>query len=413
MARATRESKLETKTARDKLKASHHPYFKLIGDGLHIGYRKSKIGKSGKWIVRYYDKGQYKFRTLGEADDFRDANGHDVLTYFQAQDRAKIAADEQIQKEEGSSFNYTVADAVSEYLSWFKLHRRSYADAVRRFNTHILPPFGKKLVSELTTKQIVSWHHGLLEKIKSSELSQAEALRKKKASANRILNYFKAAMNRAFRNGNVQNDIAWRRVKPFEKVDQAKIRFLMQDECIRLINACDEEFRPLVQAALLTGCRYGELIKLRCYDYTPDPGTIHFRETKSGKPRHTPLTDEGKELFEGLTAGRDGNDFIFNRNGISWNSSMQIRRMAEACKAAKIDPPISFHILRHSYGSMLAMKGVSLQVIAEVLGHSDTRMTQKHYSHLQPSYVADTIRQNLPSFGIKKSNVVALKQSKG
>lgn len=411
MARATRETKLETRTARDKLKASHHPYFKLIGEGLHIGYRKGTRG--GKWIVRYYDKGQYYFRTLGEADDFRDANGLDVLTYFQAQDKARVAADDQVNKEEGSPFNYTMTDAVNDYLSWFKLHRRSYADAVRRFNIHILPPFGKKLVSELTTKQIVSWHHGLLEKIKSSELSEGEALRKKKASANRVLNYFKAAMNRAFRNGNVQSDIAWRRVKPFEKVDQAKIRFLMQDECIRLINACDEEFRPLVQAALLTGCRYGELIKLRCYDYTPDPGTIHFRLTKNGKPRHTPLTDEGKELFEGLTAGRDGNDFIFNRNGISWNSSMQIRRMAEACKAAKIDPPVSFHILRHTYGSLLAMKGVSLQVIAEVLGHSDTRMTQKHYSHLQPSYVADTIRANLPSFGIKKSNIIALKQSKG
>lgn len=408
MARATREARLETRGARDKLKASHHPYFRKIGEGLHLGYRRSKIDKGGKWIVRYYDKGQYKFRTLGEADDFRDANGLDVLSYFQAQDKARGAADDHVNKEEGSPFNYTVGDAVSDYLSWFKLHRRSHSDATRRFNYHILPVFGNKLVSELTTREIVSWHHGLLEKIKSNDPSE-DATRKKKASANRVLNYFKAAMNRAFRNGYIQNDIAWRRVKPFEKVDQAKIRFLTQDECIRLINACDDEFRPLVQAALLTGGRYGELIKLRCHDYTPEPGAVHFRETKSGKPRHTPLTDEGKELFEQLTAGREGDDLIFRRNDTPWNSSMQIRRMSEACKVAKINPPVSFHILRHAYGSLLAMKGVSLQVISEVMGHSDARMTTKHYAHLQPSYVADTIRANLPSFGIKKDNVRRLK----
>ncbi|HBO85215.1 MAG TPA: hypothetical protein DD641_09700 [Deltaproteobacteria bacterium] len=408
MARATREAKLETRTARDKLKISHHPYFKLIGDGLHLGYRKGK--KGGKWIVRYYDKGQYKFRTLGEADDFRDANGHDVFTYFEAQDKARVAADDQVSKEDGTPFNYTVNDAVNDYLDWFKLHRKSYKDAAQRFSYHILPVFANKLVSELTTKQIASWHHGLLDKITSTEISEAEALRKKKASANRILTYLKAALNYAFRYGHIQTDVAWRRVKPFEKVDQAKIRFLMQDECIRLINACDEEFRPLVQVALLTGCRYGELVKLKCYDYTPDPGTIHFRETKSGKPRHTPLTDEGKELFEQLTAGRDGNDHIFQRNGTLWTKSLQARRMIEACRTAKIEPVISFHVLRHTYGSLLAMKGVSLQVIAEVLGHSDTRMTIKHYAHLQPSYVADTIRANLPSFGIKKSNLRILKQ---
>jgi hypothetical protein len=55
------------------------------------------------------------------------------------------------------------------------------------------------------------------------------------------------------------------------------------------------------------------------------------------------------------------------------------------------------------------VRGVPLQVIAEALGHSDTRITSKHYAHLMPSYVADTIRSNLPSFSINhKDNVIAL-----
>ena len=46
------------------------------------------------------------------------------------------------------------------------------------------------------------------------------------------------------------------------------------------------------------------------------------------------------------------------------------------------------------------MKGVGLGVIAAQLGHADTRMTERQYAHLAPSYVADTIRANFPTLGI-------------
>ena len=55
-------------------------------------------------------------------------------------------------------------------------------------------------------------------------------------------------------------------------------------------------------------------------------------------------------------------------------------------------------MLRHTYGSLLASRGVPLQVIAELLGHADTRITSRHYAHLMPSFVSDTLRANLPTF---------------
>jgi integrase len=73
-----------------------------------------------------------------------------------------------------------------------------------------------------------------------------------------------------------------------------------------LINASDSEFRPLVRAALQTGCRYGELIRLRCRDFNPDAGTIAIRQSKSGKPRHVVLTEEGAAFFGTLCASRTG-----------------------------------------------------------------------------------------------------------
>ena len=70
--------------------------------------------------------------------------------------------------------------------------------------------------------------------------------------------------------------------------------------------------------------------------------------------------------------------------------------MQEACSNARITPAVSFHILRHTHGSRLAMAGVPMGVIAKQLGHADTRMTERHYAHLAPNYVADTIRKNFP-----------------
>lgn len=56
------------------------------------------------------------------------------------------------------------------------------------------------------------------------------------------------------------------------------------------------------------------------------------------------------------------------------------------------------------------MNGVPLIVVAKNLGHSDTRMVEKHYGHLAPSYVDDAIRAGAPRFGsAEQSNVAELR----
>ena len=153
---------------------------------------------------------------------------------------------------------------------------------------------------------------------------------------------------------------------------------------------------------------WGELCHLDAGDFLNDDEYpfILARETKSGKPRSIPLTPEGAQLFEDLTAGKP----VFTReDGNRWGKSHQHRPMLEACTKAAIKPAISFHILRHSYAAGLARKGVPLQFIAAALGHSDTRITEKFYAHLAPSHVADVIRANLPTLGVQTGNVHALK----
>jgi integrase len=154
-------------------------------------------------------------------------------------------------------------------------------------------------------------------------------------------------------------------------------RYLDGDESRRLVNVCAEDFCPLVQAALLTGCRYSELAKLTCADFNTDTDTLALRQTKGGRSRHVVLTEEGRRLFIQWTVGRAANERIFVRaDGKPWGASHQQRPLADAAHRAKLSPAPTFHILRHTHASLLAMRGVPLGVIAAQLGHQDTRTTK-------------------------------------
>lgn len=181
------------------------------------------------------------------------------------------------------------------------------------------------------------------------------------------------------------------------------MRYLTADEARRLVDACNEDFRRLVQAALLTGCRYSELTRLRVSAFNPDSGTLAIRVSK-GKVRHVTLTNEGMRCFATWTMGRLPHEHVFLRDdGDVWRPSHQQRPLQGAGKTAAIAAPVTFHVLRHTHASHLAMRGVPMAVIAKQLGHADTRMTEKHYAHLAPNYVADTIRASFPNLGISET----------
>src|SRR5262249_35919780 len=139
----------------------------------------------------------------------------------------------------------------------------------------------------------------------------ADGIRKRRASANRIMTVLKASLNHAWKVGHVASDDAWRRGRPVKAVDAARIRCLSQAECVRLVNACDSSFRELVRGALLTGCRYSELASMLASDFNTDVGIVTVRQSKAGKPRHVVLTDEGQLLFSRLTAGKLAGALIF------------------------------------------------------------------------------------------------------
>ncbi len=412
MARSVRDANLETRTARQRLSPRGKPYYRNLEPGLHLGYRRPLKG-AGKWVARHYvGERDYEVETLAVADDFSDPDGVAVLSFRQAQDLARTRMVQRAHSAAGKTGPLIVRDAIMAYLEFLDANRKTGVDARHRADAHILPILGDIEVEALTTKQLEKWLADLAKaapRIRSKAGGEQrhraisddeETKRKRRSSANRTLTILKAALNRAWRGGGISSDLAWRRVEPFENVDAARVRYLTIAEAKRLINAAEPSFRALVQAGLETGARYGELCALEVRDFNPDSGTVAIRTSKSGKPRHIVLTDDGAAFFARHTAGRDGSERMFLKaNGEPWAPSHQIRPMEDACTNGRITPPISFHGLRHTWASLSVMAGVPLMVVSRNLGHADTRMVEKHYGHLAPSYVADAIRAGAPRFG--------------
>jgi integrase len=420
MARTVRDTNLEKSAARARLAPRGKPYWRVLESGLHLGYRRTKSA-GGSWTARrFLGEGKYAERGLGLADDLQEADGATVLTFSDAQGKARVWWKAAERAELGLApvdGPYTVRKALDTYFA-DRERRGSKGLAKDRAaaRARILPALGDVELAKLTTKRIRDWHTGLAtapklvrssrivkkaQKRRAVDAKDADAVRARRATANRTLTVLKAALNHAFHDGRMVTDEAWRKVKPFREADAPVVHFLSEDECRRMVIACDGAFRSLVRAALLSGCRYGELTRMRARDFNAEVGTITVRESKSGKPRHVALTDEGQSLFAELTAGHPGREPIFIRDdGKAWGPSHQQRPLDAASARAKIEPAATFHILRHTYASALAMRGVPMGVIAAQLGHSDTRMTEKHYAHLSPNYVAETVRAALPALGI-------------
>jgi len=410
MARSTRSSALENRTARLKLPTEKR-HAVSIGKGLLLQYRRG--ANSSTWyakILKGDDK--YLFRTLGQADDHQDANGVDILDYFQAQDKARQFAEE-VKRNDGTIQKpLTVGDAAEHYLEWYKDHRKAYTETEATVKAHILPVFGNKLITDLTTLSIRKWHDklataaprrrtrmGVKQQFGDKPVTD-DKKRARKSTANRILTVLKAILNKAFQDDLVHDDKIWRKVKPFPNADEPITRFLTHAEATRLLNACRPDFRDLVKAALFTGARCSELTRLKASNVNTDTALIYITaEAKSGKGRHVPLHDDALDFFKVLVAGKNGDDLVLTKqDGSEWGKNHHIRLLQTACENAKIEPAISFHELRHTYASILAQLGVDLLTISKLIGHADTRITSRHYAHLCDRTLAEAVKK-LPSFG--------------
>jgi excisionase family DNA binding protein len=187
-------------------------------------------------------------------------------------------------------------------------------------------------------------------------------------------------------------DFEWMRTRPPE------FDFLDFDEAKRLLKAASGQLRTMVFTALRAGLRHGEFLALRWEDVVLVAGRIVVRQNvvrgvvdtpKSGKPREIPLGNEVIAEFKSHRHLR-GPLVFCNGAGVMLTDSEMKNPLMHTCRRAGLRP-VGWHVLRHSFASHLAMRGASLRVIQELLGHASITTTMR-YAHLAPRIGREAVR---------------------
>ena len=215
------------------------------------------------------------------------------------------------------------------------------------------------------------------------------------------VNRYMAALSVAFTTA--VKEWGWMEDNPMRKVTKGKesrgrVRFLSDDERIRLLKACKESSNlylyPVVVLALSTGMRQGEIMSLTWDTVDLNQGRAILHETKNGERRAVAITGHALEVLKEFNKLRriDCNLLFPAKESRPQKPQkpMDLRTPWEtAVKKAELQD-FHFHDLRHSAASYLAMNGASLAEIAEVLGHKTLQMV-KRYAHLSEGHTARVV----------------------
>jgi integrase len=397
MARSARNADLEHRTSRLKLKSrdDNEPYWVKIAQGVFLGYYRP----ASTWWARKLVPGtkRYAKAALGTADDYRDANGADVLDYFQAQDKARDIANEHAAGASASAplGACTVEDAVKSYVEERRADKGDAAalDAEQRLQKHVLPTLGHRAVSDLTLSELKLWRDKLVTR-KKDKLT--------KATANRIMANFKAALNSVFEDENrgIRSDKAWRALKAFEDAQHAREDHFEAADVQKLIDEArkfDVPFANLLAAGFLTGARYGELSACDVRHFDAKKGMLTIPSGKTGA-RAVTLMADATAFFSTLVEARPRDaPLLPGTAGARWGKSEQHRRIKRALAAAGLPATASFYALRHSYISRSIELDVPLFIIARNCGTSES-MIHRHYAKLIAEKERIMLERAAPAF---------------
>jgi len=275
----------------------------------------------------------------------------------------------------------TFAEYAEEYLEYSKTHKKqtSYTRDALTIK-HLMPLFGKKKLTALTTKD-------------AERFQALRATKIKKISVNREMETLKHMLNRAVDLGYIKDNPA-RRVKNFKKEPSwERKRFLSFEERERLVEECkcskNPLLYPIVLTALETGMRRGELFGFTWSDVNLERREIFLKDTKNREPRVVPVSDRLFPVLERLYIERRGTAVFAKDDGSLLKECK--RSFGTACRRAGIED-FRFHDLRHTFASYLVMAGVDIRTVQELMGHKDIKMTMR-YSHLSKRHLRKAVNR--------------------
>jgi integrase len=340
------------------------------------------------WYGSWYAGGVRVKRRLGPK---RQTGQSDGLTRVQAEKelRRRIERDVIVT----TAARKTLAEAADAYVDHLELvmerKRTTIQDYRGYLRRHLVPYFAERTIDRIEPQHVSAYLRHKRDKGLSSKTVQNH------------LNFLHGVFAFSIRRG-------WAHSNPVAMIDRPKksraahtrIRFLQPSELDQLIAAVPDDAlgsveRPLYLTAALTGLRQGELLALKWMDVDWLASRIRVADSYTRGVIDTPKSHEGRSVpmasrlareLEGhrcVSAYRVDGDLVFchPHTGHLLDPSKLRTRFKAALARAEV-PEITFHELRHTFGTQMAAAGAPLRAIQEWMGHADAKTTEiyRHYA---------------------------------
>jgi integrase len=266
-----------------------------------------------------------------------------------------------------------------QYLPFIQTYKRSWKCDLSTLRVHLLPVLGERQMDTIKRTDVLA--------LQQQWIRDGFAA----GTINKYLVLLRYVFNLAIRwevpgvTVNPTKDVA------LLQVDNKRQRFLTADEAQALIDAVRHSENPVLESIvsmlLITGARKREVLDARWEDIDWQRRLWKIPKTKAGKARYVPLSAAALDLLESRKqpSGRSG--FIFPNPKTDKPFQSVYYSWDTARKQAGLDD-LRMHDLRHSFASFLINGGRSLYEVQQLLGHSNSQMTQR-YAHLAHETLLD------------------------
>lgn len=400
MARKVRHSALESRSARLKLQVRRKPYpGPSLARGVSLLYRRNRT--NGTWVVKASNgHGNYWTKRIADADDFAEANGKDVLSFFEAQDAAKQLA--RGDAASGDNGPLSVDGALTAYEADLTA-RSSNPYNAQWPRVHLTSVLRSKPVALLTSNELQKWRDGLLTKMAPSTI-------------NRLCGCLCAALELAAQHDQrIQNKRAWDiGLGALPDAQEARNVILSDDEVRKFVAECyslDDKLGLLADTLAITGARPSQAVRLRVADLDAHPMRPKLSMPKSAKgggrnrakKRHerysVPITVQLAAKLKAASAGRADDALLFlQSDGTPWGANpgqTYHRQIDKVVTSIGLDPAeVTIYALRHSSIVRMLLRNVPIRVVAS-LHNTSTTMIERHYSKFISDYSDDLSRRAL------------------
>jgi integrase len=290
-------------------------------------------------------------------------------------------------------------EMVDAYLDWWLTSiegtmdaesLRRHRDGVRRMK----PLIGRHKVADLRPEHVVT----MLATLRSTTYTRG-AKGEERTLSPRTIRYcyvtLRKALDTALRNGSVPRNVA--RVIEAPTVPKVEVVAHRPEDMGRIADVFDastDRMAPLYTLAMYTGCRRGELLRLKWDDIDFETGTLSVRRGKT--PRSVRTFRLSDDALAALRVQRDRQAFERQKLGDAYTDHGLVfatplgtpldrdnmtKRLGRVLKAAGIPSARPFHTLRHDNATLSLLAGVNPKTTADRLGHHSPAFTLERYTH--------------------------------